>query len=81
METDASSTNMRYNFACTLATFLKDADSSIERLEPLFERISIAMLNHAKADPDLNSVRNDPRFQAMVASAEARLDAASDGAA
>ena len=24
----------------------------------------MAMLNHAKADPDLDIVRNDPRFQA-----------------
>jgi len=64
------------NFACTLATFLKDAAGSIELLEPLFERISMAMLNHAKADPDLDIVRNDPRFQAMVAAAETRLSAA-----
>jgi hypothetical protein len=41
-----------------------------------FERISMAMLNHAKADPDLDIVRNDPRFQAMVAAAETRLSAA-----
>jgi len=79
METDASSTNMRYNFACTLATFLKEADGSIELLEPLFERTSIAMLNHAKADPDLDIVRNDPRFKTMVANAEARLAAADGG--
>jgi hypothetical protein len=30
-------------------------------------------MNHAKADPDLDSLRDDPRFVAMVAAAEARL--------
>jgi adenylate cyclase len=74
---DPDNTNMRYNFACTLATFLKDVDGAIELLEPLFERISAGLLNHAKADPDLDSVRADPRFQSMVAAAEARLAAAS----
>jgi hypothetical protein len=48
-------------------------------LDPLFERISIGLLNHAKADPDLDSVRNDPRFKTMVANAEARLAAADSG--
>ena len=70
--------NMRYNFACALATQLADPDGAIDLLGPLFERISIGLLNHAKADPDLDSVRNDPRFQAMVATAEARLGAASE---
>ena len=72
---DPDNTNMRYNFACTLATFLKDVDGAIELLEPLFERISAGLLNHAKADPDLDSVRADTRFQALVAAAEARLAA------
>jgi adenylate cyclase len=76
---DPDNTNMRYNFACTLATFLKDVDGAIELLDPLFERISIGLLNHAKADPDLDSVRNDPRFKTMVANAEARLAAADSG--
>jgi adenylate cyclase len=74
---DPDNTNMRYNFACTLAVFLKDVDGAIELLRPLFERISIGLLNHAKADHDLDILRADPRFQAMVATAEARLAAAS----
>jgi len=69
--------NMRYNFACALACHLQDRDGAIELLEPLFERISIGLLNHAKADPDLDAVRSDPRFAAMVTAAEARLSAAS----
>jgi hypothetical protein len=36
-------------------------------------------LNHAKADPDLDLLRDDPRFKAMVAAAEARLAAQNDG--
>ena len=69
--------NMRYNFACALACHLQDRDGAVELLKPLFERISVGLLNHAKADPDLDAVRGDPRFQAMVAAAEARLSAAS----
>jgi adenylate cyclase len=72
---DPDNANMRYNFACALACHLKDQVSAVEVLEPLFERISIGLLNHAKADPDLDSVRDDPRFKAMVAAAEARLSA------
>jgi adenylate cyclase len=74
---DPDNTNMRYNFACTLACLLNDKDGAIELLEPLFERISVGLLNHAKSDHDLDSVRDDPRFVAMMTAAEARLAAAS----
>jgi len=79
---DPDNTNMRYNFACALTSQLKDADGAIELLGLLFEKISIGLLNHAKADPDLDPLRDDPRFQAMIAAAEARLAAAAgDGSA
>ena len=70
---DPDNANMRYNFACALACQLQDRDGAIEVLGPLFERIGVGLLNHAKADPDLDPVRSDPRFQAMMAAAETRL--------
>jgi len=75
---DPDNMNMRYNFACAL-TMLGDAEAAIDILEPVFATAYIDRLNHAKIDPDLNPLRADLRFQAMVAQAEARL--ASDGAA
>jgi adenylate cyclase len=47
-------------------------------LGPVFDRIAVGLLNHAKADPDIDPLRDDPRFQAMIAAAEARLATTSE---
>ena len=73
---DPDNMNMRYNFACALSTYAKDSDGAIGLLGPLSTKMSIGLLNHAKADPDLDPLREDPRFKAMIAAAEARLMAA-----
>ncbi len=38
--------------------------------------MTASFLDHAKDDPDLEPLRDDPRFKEMVRAAEARLAAA-----
>jgi len=73
---DPDNMKTRYNFACALTAQLKDTNSALELLGPVFEKMAVGLLNHSKADPDLDPLRNDPRFQRMVAGAETRLRAA-----
>ncbi|HEY5072304.1 MAG TPA: hypothetical protein VII63_09760, partial [Caulobacteraceae bacterium] len=75
---DPENMNMRYNFACALSIHLEDADAALDLLEPYFATTLIGDLNHAKVDPDLEPIRADPRFAAMIAAAETRLAAAAD---
>jgi adenylate cyclase len=68
---------MRYNLACALCVHLKDSQGALDLLGPYFaSTMGINMVAHAKVDPDMDSLRDDPRFQAMIAEAEARLAAA-----
>jgi adenylate cyclase len=72
---DPSNTNMRYNFACAISVYLKDKEAALDMLGPVFEMISDTFLPYAKVDPDLDMLRDHPRYQAMLAKAEARLKA------
>ena len=73
---DPDNTTMRYNFACTLATSLSEPEAALDVLESSLERDPGGHLATAKTDPDFEGLRDDPRFQAMVAAADARLAAA-----
>jgi len=70
---DPENLSMRYNFVCALANHLKDTEGALEMLGPAFEKMGIGLINHAKIDPDFDSIRDDPRFKAMLTAAERRL--------
>jgi adenylate cyclase len=72
--------NMRYNFACALMIHLQDSDAAMDMLGPVLEKVAVGFLSHARADPDFISLRENPRFKAMIAAAEARLAAENSGA-
>ena len=64
----------RYNIACTLAQFLHDPEGALEALQPYFlHTSSTTEIRHVEADPDLDPIRDDPRFKDMLAAAKNRL--------
>jgi adenylate cyclase len=76
---DPDNFTMRYNFACALATSLNDPEAALGMLGPVLERDPGGSLQDARTDPDFTRLRDDPRFQAMIAETEARLAAAKSG--
>ncbi|MGA9854527.1 MAG: TIR domain-containing protein [Gammaproteobacteria bacterium] len=70
---DPDNWNMRYAFACALSVYLKDKEAALEMLKSVYATITDAFLAYANADPDFELLHDDPRYQAMVAAAEARL--------
>jgi adenylate cyclase len=73
---DPDNLRMRFNFACGSMTFLKDPETALELLGPAFEAMTSDWLEHVAIDPDLDPLRDDPRFKAMLAAAKARVAAA-----
>ena len=74
---DPDNLTMRYNFACGFVV-LREFDAVFDLLGPVLERDSAETVNWAKVDPDLDAVRDHPRFTAMMEKADARLAAPSD---
>ena len=66
----------RYNLACALTASLNDDEGAMDLLAPYFEQAPQTQIEHAEVDPDMNRVRDHPRFKSMVAAAKARLAAA-----
>ncbi|WP_159017474.1 TIR domain-containing protein [Cognatiluteimonas profundi] len=75
---DPDNFNMRYNFACAIAVYLKDKDAALDMLRSVFETVTESFMPYLKADPDLDLLHDDPRYQAMLADAEARLGVAAE---
>jgi adenylate cyclase len=70
---DPDNVNLRYNFACALVADLGEFDAALDMLVPTFQEMRIEVLNWVRSDPDLDPIREHPRFKAMVDAAAARL--------
>ena len=70
---DPDNLNMRYNFACVLAGYLGDKEAALRMLQSTFAVATEYVVRIADTDTDLDSLRDDPRFQKMLSTAKERL--------
>jgi len=73
MIVDPDNLNMRYNIACAFILDLHEFDAALDILEPVIAKFGKDRLDHVKTDPDLDAIRDHPRFKAMMAAAEAHI--------
>ena len=72
---DPDNLNMRYNFACFLASYLDDKEGALSMLESiLWQPDAMRQLKFAGTDPDLDSIHGDPRFEKIMRDAKKQLD-------
>jgi len=70
---DPDNLGMRYNFACALSAFLGDKEGALRHLERSLATAGAFHLNLIEADPDLDPLRDDLRFNAVLAPVRKRL--------
>jgi adenylate cyclase len=72
MVVDPDNINMPYNYACVLASWIGDIDGALDMLESMIARQSRSLMLTMLADPDMDPLRDHPRFKRMVAEAMKR---------
>jgi adenylate cyclase len=73
MLVDPDNLNMRYNFACVLASYADDKEGAIKLLKGVLPVALDSQVRHALTDPDLDPVRDDPRVVKLMNDARKRL--------
>jgi adenylate cyclase len=72
MLVDPDNLNMRYNFACVLA-IMGDREAALKMLQSALSLAGTYQVRVAETDTDFDSIRDDPRFQAILTDAKKRL--------
>jgi adenylate cyclase len=71
---DPDNVSMLYNLGCALTFKSENLDGALNILEQFFEKVqSATIIRHSEADPDLDVVRDHPRYTRMLAGAMERL--------
>lgn len=70
---DPDNGKMRYNFACVLANYLDEKDEAIKLLATTLPFANRALVINAAVDPDMDPLRGDPRFTAILDRAKKQL--------
>jgi adenylate cyclase len=71
---DPDNVSMLYNLACGYAALAGDVDGALDMFGRFFERLkSTTILKHSEVDPDLDTIRDHPRFKEMMSNARQRL--------
>ncbi len=69
---DPDNVNLHYNLACAMAT-IGEVDLALETLAGVASKISPGMMSWLEADTDLDSIREEPGFRAMMSDVKSRL--------
>jgi len=70
---DPDNLSMRYNFACALTAFMDDKQTALRHLERSLANAGAFHLKLVEADPDLELLRDDPNYKAIISKARKRL--------
>jgi adenylate cyclase len=71
---DSENVSMLYNLGCAYIVLADDVDGALDMFEKFFEQLmGTTLLKHLQADPDLDRLRDHPRFKQMLAAAQARI--------
>jgi adenylate cyclase len=70
---DPDNLYMRYNLAWPLLAYFKDKDATMDMIEPALARAGRNLIRLAASDPNLDGLRDEPRFESMLSSAAERV--------